>query len=101
MEHRSTGYVIYIQYIYNTKTLLIVPETYCYIWINRDSRNTYFTIFQRLFDIIKDTAREPVQFSYLTRTDGLRTITVDMCAKQAGGTYMYCICRAYTRTHDL
>ena len=51
-------------------------------------------MFELVFKVLGDAAQSPIQFVYIHGT-GLRTATVNMCKKQAGGRYMLSISFAY------
>jgi hypothetical protein len=59
---------------------------YAYAFMNTDTRAAYARLFRELFSTLADVARKPIYFAYLdTHGRGIRTITADMCKKQAGG----------------
>jgi hypothetical protein len=45
-----------------------------------------------LFKVLGDVARSPIQFAHIHHGEGLRSIGVDMCKKQAGGKFIFSIC---------
>ena len=51
-------------------------------------------MFQLVFQVLGNTARTPIKFAHIYGT-GLCTTTVDMCKKQASGSYMLSIREAY------
>ena len=65
-----------------------------YAFLNLETRAAYAKMFQLVFKVLGDTARSSIQFAHIHGT-GLRTATVDMCKKQAGGEYVFCICFVY------
>ena len=66
---------------------------YCYIFTNLNTRSGYFQMFQMIFKQIANAGRILVHWSYLHNTlNGIKTIGLDMCKKQAGGKYMSGIC---------
>ena len=69
----------------------IIP--YCYAFTNLNTRSGYFQMFQMIFKQIANAGRILVHWSYLHNTlNGIKTIGLDMCKKQAGGKYMSGIC---------
>ena len=67
---------------------------YAYVFVNTDSRVAYKTMFTRLFTVLEQVSRQNIKFPYIHHTQrGIRTISLDMCKKQAGG--MCSICHAY------
>ena len=42
-------------------------------------------MFGLMFKVLEDTARETISFAHIWPEQGLRTISVDMCQKQAPG----------------
>lgn len=60
-------------------------DTHAYIFINLDTTKAYTLLFSRFFAAIADVTRQPIRFAYLHHGQGIRTITVDMCNKQAAG----------------
>ena len=75
-------------------TLTTGIKVWVYAFLNLETRAAYAKMFQLVFKVLGDTARSSIQFAHIHGT-GLRTATVDMCKKQAGGEYMLCICIAY------
>ena len=55
-------------------------------------------MFASIFKVLSEVARQQVIFAHIDQTDyGLRTITLDMCKKQAGGKLAICFtCTKYT-----
>ena len=53
-------------------------------------------MFKLIFQTLQDVARQPIHFAHIHQ-EGLRTVTVDMCKKQAPGKIKYIddIYRAY------
>lgn len=46
-------------------------------------------MFSKIFQILGDVARSPIRFPYIHGgEEGIRTVTVDMCKKQAPGRYI-------------
>jgi hypothetical protein len=65
---------------------LLGTDVYCYAFINLETRESYAIMFHHIFRVLGEVARCPVQFPYIHRTQqGIRTVTVDMCKKQAPG----------------
>ena len=62
-------------------------DVYAYVWMTTDTRKAYKQMFTELFRVLGDVARSPVQFAHIHHGNGLRTISCDMCKKQAGGTF--------------
>ncbi|KAJ6002324.1 hypothetical protein N7522_007551 [Penicillium canescens] len=64
-------------------------NTYAYAFMNLDTRRAYATLFERLFKVLGDVGRKPVSWAYQLGGDddaeGIRTVTLDMCKKQAPG----------------
>ncbi len=61
-------------------------NVYCYAFLNLDTRKAYATMFSEIFQILGDVARSPVRFPHIHGGEqGIRTITIDMCKKQALG----------------
>lgn len=62
-------------------------NVYCYAFITLDTREAYATMFSQIFQILEDVGRCPVRFPHIHEgEEGIRTITLDMCMKQAPGT---------------
>jgi hypothetical protein len=57
--------------------------------MNLETRDAYSTLFEKLFKMLENAARQEVRWAYLyglsNDIQGIRTITVDMCKKQAPG----------------
>ena len=54
--------------------------------MNTDTRKAYKTMFCEMFRILGDVARSPIRFPHIHGGEqGIRTVTVDMCRKQAPG----------------
>lgn len=70
--------------------------TYCWAFLNLDTREAYFKLFSLLFELLGNVARQPVRWAYLHH-EGIRAVTVDMCKKQAGGRHMLCLCGAHAK----
>ena len=51
-------------------------------------------MFQLVFKVLGNAAQLSIQFIHIHGT-GLRTVTVNICKKQAGGKYIIYICIAY------
>jgi hypothetical protein len=67
--------------------------TYCYVFTNMNTRQGYKVIFKDIFDTLREAGRGLIYFPHIHFTDnGIRTIGLDMCKKQASGEYMLCIC---------
>jgi hypothetical protein len=60
--------------------------------MNLETRHAYSILFEKLFKMLGDTARHEVQWAYLYGLSkdmtGIRTVTVDMCRKQAPGKHI-------------
>lgn len=76
---------------------MIGIDVYAYAWITRDTREVYAQLFHNLFRVLGEVARKPVSFAHI-HTFGIRSISVDMCSKQAGG--MLSLYSAYTQYID-
>lgn len=66
-------------------------NTYAYVFINLETTEAYHKMFEKLFFHLGDVGRNPVHWAYLKQTDnaaGIRSITLDMCRKQAAGMYI-------------
>jgi hypothetical protein len=85
----STSYL----YMYYTN-LSIELNTYLYAFMNLETRDSYRVLFEKAFKILGDVGREPTKWAYQLGHDdlceGIRTITVDMCKKQAPGRLHIC-----------
>ncbi|OJD12483.1 hypothetical protein ACJ73_09344, partial [Blastomyces percursus] len=57
---------------------------YAYVFTNIETRKSYAEMFISLFKLLGQVARTTIQFSHI-HGDGLQTVTVDMCKKQAPG----------------
>ena len=67
-------------------------NVYCYAFLNLDTHEAYATMFSQIFSILEDVARFPIRFPHIHGGEqGPRTITVDMCKKQAPGMKSICI----------
>jgi hypothetical protein len=90
----STSY-LYLHYT----NLSIELNTYLYAFMNLETRVSYKVLFEKAFKILGNIGREPIKWAYQLGSDdsceGIRTITVDMCKKQAPG--RLCICLAYVK----
>ena len=68
---------------------MLVILTYLYAFTNVETRDLYATLFAKCFKILGDVARQPVKWAYMYGSDDsvgrIRTVTVDMCRKQAPG----------------
>ena len=42
-------------------------------------------MFTLMFEVLQNVARRPIHFAHITGIEGLRTVTLDMCKKQAPG----------------
>jgi len=74
-------------------------NVYCYAFLNLDTREAYATMFIQMFPILEDVARSPIRFPHIHGGEqGLRTVTIDMCKKQAPGKIGIC---GYHATHML
>ncbi|RKF71472.1 hypothetical protein GcM3_101022 [Golovinomyces cichoracearum] len=63
-------------------------NTYFCAFINTDTRESYATMFKEIFRVLDDVGRFSVQVGHIHHTeDALRTVTVDMCNKQASGKF--------------
>ncbi|KAB8228235.1 uncharacterized protein BDW43DRAFT_304052 [Aspergillus alliaceus] len=64
-------------------------NTYAYAFLNLETRHAYAVMFSKIFKILGDVARSPVHFAHISpgEENEIRTITVDMCRKQAGGRF--------------
>ncbi|KAJ5110975.1 hypothetical protein N7532_001510 [Penicillium argentinense] len=64
-------------------------NTYVYAFMNLETRAAYRVLFEKIFKTLGDVGRKPVQWAYQLggddSCDGIRTVTVDMCKKQAPG----------------
>jgi len=64
-------------------------NTYVYAFMNLETREAYRVLFQKIFQILGDVGRKPIRWAYQQgggdHSDGIRTVTVDMCKKQAPG----------------
>ncbi len=66
-------------------------NVYCYAFLNLDTREAYATMFSQIFPILEDVARSSIRFPYIHGGEqGLRTVTIDMCKKQASGRMRIC-----------
>ena len=81
-------------YALHILTNIIGIKVWVYAFLNLETHAIYAKIFELVFQVLGDTARKPVQFAHIHGT-GLRTITVNMCKKQAGGLYMPSTREAY------
>jgi hypothetical protein len=72
--------------------------------MNLETTVAYKVLFERLFRTLGNVGRKPVSFAYMLggedAAEGIRTVTVDMCKKQAAGKfnhgfYMLSIYSAY------
>jgi hypothetical protein len=74
-------------------------NTYAYVYINRETPETYRILFERLFQELGNAGRQPVKWAYQTgksdSSEGIRTVTLDMSRSQARGTYINYICNTY------
>ena len=74
-------------------------NTYTYVFINKETRDTYKTLFEKLFKVLGDVARKPVTWAYdhgnNDNLPGIRTVTLDMCKKQAADIYLFELCDTY------
>lgn len=59
--------------------------------MNLETREAYRILFEKLFKVLGDVGRKPVTWAYQVgaddSADGIRTVTLDMCKKQAPGMY--------------
>jgi hypothetical protein len=54
--------------------------------MNLETRSAYAVLFERLFQMLGNTARSPIRFHHIHGgNESIHTITVDMCQKQAPG----------------
>ncbi|KAJ5081543.1 hypothetical protein NUU61_009807 [Penicillium alfredii] len=64
-------------------------NTYAYAFINYETRESYRILFERIFKVLGDAGRKEVRWAYQNHysdtAEGIRTVTVDMCKKQAPG----------------
>jgi hypothetical protein len=50
-------------------------------------------LFTQIIKVLGNAAQQTIKWPYLSGSDqGIRTVGLDMCKKQAGGKYMLCIC---------
>ncbi len=70
-------------------------NTYVYAFMNLETRVAYRILFEKIFKILGDVGRKPIRWAYQLGRDnsceGIRTVTVDMCKKQAPGTLFICL----------
>jgi hypothetical protein len=53
-----------------------------------NSRKGYAEMFKAIFEVLDNAAGTRIRFAYLDQTEqGIRTIGLDMCRKQAPGIY--------------
>ncbi len=77
---------MHISEIHRQILIYIEINIYCYIFLNLDTHKAYATMFSEIFQILGDVARSPVRFPHIHGGEqGIRTITIDMCKKQAPG----------------
>jgi hypothetical protein len=69
-------------------------KVWVYAFLNLETRTAYAKMFELVFKVLGDAARSSIQFAHIHGA-GLRTATVDMCKKQAGGKYTLYISFAY------
>ena len=83
-------------YAYAMRGLIFIIgiKVWVYAFLNLETRVAYAKMFELVFKVLGDAARSSIQFAHIHGT-GLRTATVDMCKKQAGGMYTGRICYVY------
>jgi hypothetical protein len=88
----------YAMHIYNVHQLISLGLlTYGYAFLNWDVRKVYRILFKQIFKVFENTAQQTVNWPYMSSSNqGIRTIGLDMCKKQAGGKCILCICCPYT-----
>jgi hypothetical protein len=74
----------------STCSLLLGINTYCYAFLNLETRKAYTMMFSFLFQVLSDASRKQVKFAHI-HGDGICTITVDMCKTQAPGNNDTCL----------
>lgn len=61
-------------------------NTYVYAFLNLETRSAYAEMFKRIFNVLTNVGRKTIAFRHISGgDDGLQTVTMDMCKKQAGG----------------
>ncbi len=74
-----------------TNLIHVGINVYCYAFLNLETREAYATMFSQIFLVLEDVARSPIRFPHIHGGEqGLRTVTIDMCNKQAGGMLSIC-----------
>lgn len=64
-------------------------NTYCYVFLNIDTREAYATMFKETFRILCEVGRFTLKVSHIhIGEEGIEAITADMCKKQAGGKHI-------------
>jgi hypothetical protein len=85
-EHYQCKYIPFILIFY--ANYMLGTEVYCYVFLNIETRIAYSTMFRRLFIAFEKIALQQVTFAYL-HGQGIQTVTIDMCKKQARGMLIY------------
>lgn len=87
--------VLYIYYMYANLILILGLNTYIYAFMNLETRDAYRVLFEKIFKILGDIRRKPVRQAYQLRRDNscgrIRTVTVNMCKKQAPSRLLICL----------
>ena len=80
----------YARHMQRSDTYLEI-NVYCYAFLNLETCEAYATMFSQIFLILKDVAHSSIWFPHIHGGEqGLHTVMIDMCNKQAEG--MLCTC---------